>query len=209
MVTEDAGGQRRGTSARHVEPRGGAAMTTTVRRRLVTAVAAVGLVGGGVVAATASPVRAAPVSITLLNINDFHGRIEPVGDLTTKWATTIEDQRAIDPQLLLLGAGDLIGASLFNSAVQKDQPTIDVMNEMCLDASSVGNHEFDQGYADLTGRVIGGAAGQATDPCPVIAGTHAVGSNAKWSYLGANVFNKGTQTPALPAYATFVVKGVT
>ena len=34
--------------------------------------------------------------------------------------------------------------------MQQDQPTIDVMNEMCLNASSVGNHEFDKGFADLT-----------------------------------------------------------
>ena len=37
---------------------------------------------------------------------------------------------------LLVGAGDLIGASLFNSAVADDQPTIDVMNEIGLDASA-------------------------------------------------------------------------
>src|SRR6185312_7553190 len=114
-----------------------------------------------VVAAPIGVAHAAPVTITLLNINDFHGRIDPTNDLTTKWATTIEQQRVADPNLLLLGAGDLIGASLFNSAVAQDQPTIDVMNEMCLNASSVGNHEFDKGYADLTGRVIGGPAGAA------------------------------------------------
>src|SRR3954454_373888 len=172
----------------------------------IAALAAVGSVGG---AAPSGVVHAAPVSLTLLNINDFHGRIDPVGDLTTRWATTIEQERTIDPTLLLLGAGDLIGASLFNSAVQQDQPTIDVMNEMCLNASSVGNHEFDKGYSDLVNRVISGPAGQSTDPCPVVAGSQAPGSNAKWSYLGANVYNKGTLTPALAPYATFVVKGVT
>ena len=34
---------------------------------------------------------AAPVTIQLLNINDFHGRIDAN---TTKWATTIEQLRA-------------------------------------------------------------------------------------------------------------------
>ncbi len=90
-----------------------------------------------------------------------------------------------------------------------DQPTIDVMNEVCLNASSVGNHEFDKGYTDLTTRVINGPAGQATDACPAIGGTQTPGTNAKWSYLGANVYLKGTTTPALPEYATFVVNGVT
>ncbi|HEY4607578.1 MAG TPA: hypothetical protein VIH06_00170, partial [Ilumatobacteraceae bacterium] len=184
-------------------------MRSKLHRRTAITIAALAALGTAVGAAPAGVVHAAPVTLTLLNINDFHGRIDPVGDLTTKWATTIEQERVTDPSLLLLGAGDLIGASLFNSAVQHDQPTIDVMNEMCLNTSSVGNHEFDQGYSDLVTRVIGGASGLATDPCPVIPGTQTPGSNAKWSYLGANVYNKGTQTPALPSYSTFVVNGVT
>ena len=49
-------------------------------------------------------------------------------------------------------AGDNIGASLFASAVQKDQPTIDVLNALELNASAVGNHEFDKGWPDLTDR---------------------------------------------------------
>ncbi|MCU1502231.1 MAG: multifunctional nuclease/2,3-cyclic-nucleotide [Ilumatobacteraceae bacterium] len=185
-------------------------MRSPFRRRLATGIAAIALVGGVLVAAPTSVVHAAPVAITLLNVNDFHGRIDPANDLTTKWATTIEQQRALDPNgTLLLGAGDLISASLFNSAVQKDQPTIDVMNELCMNASSVGNHEFDQGYADLTGRVVNGPAGIAPDACPTFPGTQPGGTNARFPYLGANVYQKGTTTPALPEYATFVVKGVT
>ena len=44
----------------------------------------------------AGVVHAAPVDITLLNINDFHGRIDPANNLTTRWATTIENERVID-----------------------------------------------------------------------------------------------------------------
>ncbi len=146
-------------------------------------------------------------TITLLNFNDFHGRIDPVNDLTTKWATTIEAQRAAagEKNTLLLGNGDLIGASLFNSSVAQDQPTIDVMNAMCLAASSVGNHEFDKGFEDLTKRVIGGPAGAKPGACPTFEGTQRPGTNARWSYLGANVYKKGTKVPALPEYATFTI----
>src|SRR6478735_7912158 len=182
-------------------------MRSKLRRRVAATIAGLAAVGTAVVVAPSGIVHAAPVDITLLNINDFHGRIDSTNDLTTKWATTIEQERAIDPQALLLGAGDLIGASLFNSAVQQDQPTIDVMNDMCLNASSVGNHEFDQGYSDLTTRVIAGPAGhQPSVPCTVPTG--GTGSNARWQYLGANVYLKGTPTPALPEYAIFVVNGV-
>ncbi|MEO5899177.1 MAG: metallophosphoesterase, partial [Ilumatobacteraceae bacterium] len=187
-------------------------MTSTLRRKLAIGLAASGLLGGLVVAGPVGVVHAAPQTITLLNVNDFHGRIDPAGDLTTKWATTIEQQRAADPNLLLLGAGDLISASLFNSAVQNDQPTIDVMNELCMNASGVGNHEFDKGYTDLTTRVVNGPPSTTYPPdaCPAFgSGSTPGGSNARWSYLGANVYLKGTQTPALPEFTIFTVKGVT
>ncbi len=186
-------------------------MRASLRRKLAIGLTAVGLTGGVVVASPVGPVRAASQTITLLNVNDFHGRIDPANNLTTNWATTIEQQRALDPTgTLLLGAGDLIGASLFNSAVQNDQPTIDVMNELCMNASSVGNHEFDKGYTDLTGRLVGGPAGIAPDACPAFgSGSTPGGTNARWAYLGANVYLKGTLTPALPEYTIFTVNGVT
>ncbi|MEI5674233.1 MULTISPECIES: ExeM/NucH family extracellular endonuclease [unclassified Nocardioides] len=126
------------------------------------------------------------VDVNLLNINDFHGRIDAN---TTKFATTVEQLRAAAgaDSTLFLSAGDNIGASLFASATQKDQPTLEVLNALGLDVSAVGNHEFDLGFADLTGRVS---------------------DEADFDYLGANVYLKGTTTPALPEYRTFEVNGV-
>lgn len=129
----------------------------------------------------------ATASINLLNINDFHGRIDAN---TTRFATTIERLRAEegDAHTLFLSAGDNIGASLFASAVQQDAPAIDVLNALGLRTSAVGNHEFDRGFADLQGRVS---------------------DRADFDYLGANVYKKGTTTPALPEYATFQADGLT
>jgi len=133
----------------------------------------------------AAPDPNATVNLNLLNINDFHGRID--GN-TVKFAGTIEQLRAAggEANTLLGSAGDNIGASLFASSSQQDVPTIDVLNALGLE-SSVGNHEFDTGYPDLTGRIA-----DLTD----------------WDYLGANVYLKGTKTPALPEYAIFNVAGV-
>lgn len=130
--------------------------------------------------------KADVVDLNLLNINDFHGRIDAN---TVKFAGTIEQLKAEkgDGSSLLLSDGDNIGASLFASSSQQDKPTIDVLNALGLTASAVGNHEFDQGLADLTGRV--------TDA-------------ANWDYLGANVYLKGTTTPALPEYKVVTVNGV-
>ncbi|MBT1163837.1 bifunctional metallophosphatase/5'-nucleotidase [Bifidobacterium felsineum] len=139
---------------------------------------------------TAKP-ASTKTTINLLNTNDFHGRIDK--NLTVPFAATVEQLKAEYPNSsLLLGAGDLIGASLFNSSVQKDQPTIDVLNALDLKASSVGNHEFDQGYDDLVNRVIGKDGER----------------NAKWDYLGANVYKKGTKTPVLQEYSIQDVDGV-
>jgi len=106
-----------------------------------------------------------------------------------KFAGTVEKLRAEagEDNTLFLSDGDNIGASLFASSSQQDQPTIDVLNALGLQASAVGNHEFDQGLADLTGRVT---------------------TEADWDYLGANVYKKGTQTPVLKEYEVYTVDGV-
>jgi len=130
--------------------------------------------------------EAAPVELTLLGINDFHGRIDAN---TVAFAGTVEQLRdAASGPSLFLSAGDNIGASLFASSVAQDQPTIEVLNALGLQASAVGNHEFDRGWDDLSGRV--------TDL-------------SDYPQLGANVYLAGTQTPALPEYALLDADGLT
>ena len=158
-------------------------------RRLVSTVTAAALVvGGGAVLTAAAPALAAgdaTTTLDLLAINDFHGRIDAN---TVSFAGTIEQLKAQNPDgTLFLSAGDNVSASLFASAVQDDAPTIDVLNTLGLQVSSVGNHEFDKGYSDLTGRID---------------------DRANWPYLGANVYEHGTTTPALPAYDVIDVDGV-
>ncbi|WP_235866326.1 ExeM/NucH family extracellular endonuclease [Serinibacter arcticus] len=143
-----------------------------------------------------------PVDLSLLNINDFHGRIAattvtnnvPNWDGTLQFAGTLEQERAeieaAGGSSLFLSAGDNIGASLFASSVAQDQPTIDVLNALELASSAVGNHEFDGGYADLVDRVIDG------------------GDNAAFPYLGANVRN-ADGSAALQEYSLHEVDGVT
>ncbi|PZO58004.1 MAG: bifunctional metallophosphatase/5'-nucleotidase, partial [Pseudoxanthomonas suwonensis] len=54
----------------------------------------------------------------------------------------------------LISAGDSVGGSEFASAVQNDEPTLDFLNALGVDATAVGNHEFDQGADDLMGRIL-------------------------------------------------------
>lgn len=125
--------------------------------------------------------------LTLLTFNDFHGRIAASSPDTVAWVGTLEEQRALagEDNTLVISAGDSVGASLFNSAAQNDEPTIDLLNTLDLDASAVGNHEFDQGWSDLRDRIAPGV---------------------NFPYLGANVIDDATGTSVLPGY-TVVDRG--
>lgn len=150
-----------------------------------TATAAALALGG-----LATPAFAAdPVLIDVLTTNDFHGRLEanPPAAGAAVLGGMVDAYEAANPNTLLVGAGDLIGASTFTSFIQQDQPTIDAMNAIGLDASALGNHEFDQGTADLENRVI---------------------PAADWPYLSANVYKKGTQDPAFQEYEVREFDGV-
>ncbi|MDQ3790081.1 MAG: ExeM/NucH family extracellular endonuclease, partial [Actinomycetota bacterium] len=130
----------------------------------------------------------APIDLQILGINDFHGRLEPpsagVGG-AAQLAGLVDQLREQNPNTLFLSAGDNIGASTFVSAIDNDNPTLDALNLMGLDAAAVGNHEFDKGFADLSGRV--------TD-------------RADFPYLGANVYRGDERV--LPAYDVQTVAGV-
>ena len=146
--------------------------------------------------ATATTAHAAPVDVTVLDFNDFHGRIDAN---TTKFATTIEQARAAagEANTLLISGGDNIGASLFASAYNDDKPTIDVLNALDLDVAAVGNHEFDKGWPWLKSHVLEGT-GTAPDGTAY--------PKADFDYLGANVLDS-SGNPVLPASAQYTVGG--
>jgi len=143
---------------------------------------------------------AAPVDITVVGTNDFHGRlIRDDRDIpgAAAYAGAVESLRAANPNTLFAAAGDLIGATTFESFINQDKPTIDVLNEMDLDVSATGNHEFDQGYDDLVNRVM----------APFDADTNAKGG-AEWQYIAANVDEPGGADLIPPSWTTDVA-GVT
>lgn len=161
-------------------------MSSSLSRRLAGLAAS----GATVVALVVAPVPGAgaadTTTLTLLNINDFHGRIST--SIAMGLANTIQTERAAATDgSLLLSAGDNVGASLYVSSVQKDKPTLDYLNALGLSASAVGNHEFDAGMDDLVNRIIPASS---------------------FTYLGANVL-KADGTPALEPYYTTEVNGTT
>lgn len=94
---------------------------------------------------------AGATQINLLGINDFHGRILTAEQYAATLFTAEADFGGTNT--LMFSNGDHVGASLFQSSIQNDQPTIDILNVIGLDAYTQGNHEFDKGADDAINRI--------------------------------------------------------
>jgi 2',3'-cyclic-nucleotide 2'-phosphodiesterase (5'-nucleotidase family) len=99
-------------------------------------------------------------AVPIVGLTDFHGQLEQttvsVDGLNTgaggaaQLATLFDEELARLPgNGLLLASGDNVGASPANSGLLADLPAIDVENAWGLDATSLGNHEFDYGVDRL------------------------------------------------------------
>jgi 5'-nucleotidase len=152
-----------------------------------------------------------------LSYNDFHGAIDPPGGsgaavngtpaggveyLATYLKKLRAEAAAEGRSTLTVGAGDLIGGTPLVSAAFHDEPTIELMNEVGLQVSSVGNHEFDEGVDELIRMQRGGC--HPTDGCQDGDGF----KGAKFTYLAANTINKKTGLPILPPIDIKFVDGV-
>lgn len=152
----------------------------------------------------AQPVPPPDVDVRLLAINDFHGQIEPPSSNVggAAWLSAhVQQLRSQADHHLFLSAGDLVGASPFVSARFHDEPTVEVMNLMNLDLAGVGNHEFDEGPAELLRLVQGGC--HPNDGCQD--GTPFAG--ADFEILAANVESRGG-VPLFPRDAVRVFGGM-
>ncbi|PYC71086.1 bifunctional metallophosphatase/5'-nucleotidase [Micromonospora arborensis] len=176
------------------------------------AVAAFGAVATSPEQADARP---KPVDVSLLALNDFHGNLEPPsgssGTIAGQTAGGVEflathlaELRAAAKKknTITVAAGDLIGASPLLSAAFHDEPTIEALSMAGLDYASVGNHEFDEGAAELLRIQNGGC--HPVDGCAD--GTPYRG--AGFRYLSANAFKTATGKPLMAPYAIHKVQGV-
>jgi len=157
------------------------------------------------------------VSVRVISFNDLHGNlVEPLGSSGRVFradgtavdaggaaylATHVRRLRSAADHSLVLSTGDNIGASPLASALFHDEPTIEVLNAIGVQASVVGNHEFDEGYAELRRIERGGC--HPTDGCQF----RDTFAGADFPHLGANVtFEDGR--PALLPFTVEVRGGV-
>jgi len=100
-------------------------------------------------------------TINLLAITDFHGHFAPTTSDPGAPALSCQFTKASAgyDSTFRLSVGDNIGGSAYASAIQKDQPTIEILNAMGIQVSAVGNHEFDNGAQKLADRINGAPMG--------------------------------------------------
>ena len=171
--------------------------------------------------ATPSPavISGQVVEVNLLAINDFHGNLDapsrgafiidranpnaretkPAGG-APRLATAVRElsQR---PNTVMVAAGDLIGASPLLSSLFHDEPTIESLSQMGLAITSVGNHEFDEGWQELKRMQDGGCHPKdgCKGPKPF--------EGATFEYLAASTYLDTGET-LFPAYTVREFDGV-
>jgi 5'-nucleotidase len=205
---------------------------SVITRRLVAGAGVAGLAllsaalpstSAGAAPSAGRPTPSPTVAGTLLAFNDFHGTIDPPTGSSGTVATTnrvplvpaggveylaywIKQWRAEaekkTPNVYTVAAGDLVGASPLVSAAFHDEPSVEEMNSLGLDVTSVGNHEFDEGIDELLRLQNGGC--HPTDGCQDGDGF----AGADYPMLAANVVRKSNGKPILPAYKIRKVGGV-
>ena len=113
----------------------------------------------------------------ILHTNDVHGSIE----LYAKVAAMKDDYEARGAQVILADAGDYSQGTVYVS-VNKGKDAVTMMNAAGYDVATIGNHEFDYGYAQLKTNL----------------------ESAKFEVVCANVLQDGS--PVFDAY-TMINKG--
>lgn len=101
-----------------------------------------------------------PVTVTILETSDIHGTIysyDYATDTATKnnglvrAATYINEQREIDPDLLLVDNGDAVQGNMISLFNDEDlHPIVDALNFIGYDAWNLGNHEFNYDFSMIS-----------------------------------------------------------
>lgn len=170
---------------------------------------AIGILSAGALALSAGTALA-DFQLTILHINDFHSRIEAINKFDSTCSAKESDagecfggiarvKSAIDAKrkeleganLVVLDAGDQFQGSLYYSTF-KSAPVAEFMNGIGFDAMAIGNHEFDDGPAELD-KLIGAVK------FPIISGNtvSAKGSLLDGKYKGYVIKDFGGQKVAV------------
>lgn len=163
-----------------------------------------------------------PVAVNIVALNDLHGYLQAnpfsyrdaqapggvrriqAGGIATLGGM-LAQLRQQDPQLLFIGAGDLVGGSPPLSAMWADEPTLEALRYLKMDLSAIGNHELDNGKAEFLRQLNGGCESSRPDKACQFRPTY---PGSGFPYLAANLIDTDTGRLLLPAYRIETVNGV-
>ena len=175
---------------------------------------------------SAPPAPSATVAVKIIAFNDFHGnlrtpslrvavpdatqstgmRFEPAGGIE-QFSALVQSLKAMNKNVAVISAGDMVGATPLLSALFKDEPTIEAMNLVGLDFHAVGNHEFDYGISHLRRLKSGGCKVDEKTSKPDCGGRPPY-AGADFEFLAANVIDNASGQPLFPAYAVKEFEGI-
>lgn len=112
--------------------------------------------------------------LTILFTHDLHSHLLPSANESgdgqyggyARLMTVIREQKALDPDAILVDAGDFSMGSLFQTAYPTSAIELRMMGAMGYDATTFGNHEFDYLQSGLKSMLQ--AAVASGDPVPPI-----------------------------------------
>ena len=170
-----------------------------------------------------------PVDVKLIGFNDYHGNLQSPGSFAPNLglpaaqrvpvggaeyiAAHVNQLKARNPNHVVVGAGDMIGATPLISSLFHDEPSVETLNRIGLEFNAVGNHEFDKGSATLLrlqrgGCKMDGAQIDVNSCQGAKVGTPVPFEGAKFQWLSANVVVTATGQTLLPAYGVKRFQGV-
>ncbi len=128
-------------------------ISPTMKHCLLIGAAVAAMVFAGVTDSSAE-------KLVILHTNDTHSQIDPNdkdqgGILRRK--VLVDSVRAVEPNVLLLDAGDAVQGSLFFTLFDGEVEQ-KMLNELGYDVQIVGNHEFDNGLDKLAAQYKGASA---------------------------------------------------
>ncbi|MBR6528171.1 MAG: bifunctional metallophosphatase/5'-nucleotidase [Lachnospiraceae bacterium] len=111
--------------------------------------------------------------VTILFTHDLHSHLLPSNRSDggqfggyARLMTVIQEQKTLDPDAILVDAGDFSMGSLFQTAYTTAATELRIMGAMGYDATTFGNHEFDYLPSGLVAML--NAAVASGDPLPAI-----------------------------------------
>ncbi len=182
-----------------------------------------------VVLAACATTPSTPFDVKIIGFNDYHGNLQSPGSFAPNLALPaaqrvpvggaeyiaahVDKLKARNPNHVVVGAGDMIGATPLISSLFHDEPSVETLNRIGLEFNAVGNHEFDKGSPELLRLQRGGCKrvdGKVdVNSCQgAKVGTPVPFEGAKFQWLSANVVVTATGQTLLPAYGVKRFNGV-